>query len=244
MLKMQNTISERRKVAPAESGAALLVALVVIVALSGLGVVALTASISASQASGNAALMSQSRLSTQPAVTASLRLLDDVNFASALTAGFRSSQEISQNGLTIQGGDPFPGAIFGTASGTLRGTVFGDPGEVSSPPPGDAQRDVNLRFRQQWPPVPVAGFEVGTFCRERVRVEGTVTVASRAAQRLSPVVTGTVSPDPPEPGPSGPDPDPPAPGVQGSDDSALVAAQSAQRFSMAAYSPPVACEGY
>lgn len=153
-----------------ERGSALLISLFIILTMSGLGIVAIQASSTGLVTSRSQIRQSISRSSADSGASMAVTFMNDRGFASVVAWQLRQSIGSGETRRVIFNAhsDALPGAQG--LSGEARfasDAVFGIPRE------GQLSQSFQLVMSRQWPPVNVEGSEVGTFCRERVRIDGT-----------------------------------------------------------------------
>lgn len=168
MKRDRTETSSPRHPLPSESGGALLVAIIVILAITGIGLVTLAISADAARESRTAVVDRQAEASVEGIMQTVQQLVDNRAFASTLAQVMRTAGpdgELRQ--VNFGSEDTFPGA---TGDDVTFGALLLPRAEGVS----DVHRRMDVNIRRGWPPRAIAGFEVGAFCRERFEITGRV----------------------------------------------------------------------
>ena len=161
---------------PSEDGGALIIALIVVLALTGIGLVTLAITADATREVRRAHVERQAEVTTEGVMLAMIDLFDNRVIASTMAQMLRTPVPgVGQRELEFRADSVYPGAIGVDGNPTM--------GEILLPRAdgvGDVHRNMVVTVRRGWPPRAVAGFEVGDFCRERFEVTGRLTAATVA----------------------------------------------------------------
>ena len=153
-----------------ERGAALLVSLFVILAMTGLGLVALQGSAIGLRSAGYNATTAAATSAADMGASMALMMLDTPGFATVVATQLRQAAgpgEPARRLVWRAHEDSLPSAFrFDERERFAVNALFGRSAGQQ------LERSFELSFRREWPPIPVAGSEVGAYCRERIRVDG------------------------------------------------------------------------
>lgn len=181
---------------PSNEGSALLISLFVILAMSGLGIVAMQSSATGLLTSRTQLQQSASRVAADAGAAMAVSFLNDRGFASVVAWQLRQPAASGERRRVVYNAhrDGLPNAVGVAGEARFASdAVFGIPRE------GRTAQSFRLTMTRQWPPVNVGGSEVGLFCRERIRVDGTGFAWAAVAEPEEEGEDGDPEPDPEEP---------------------------------------------